>query len=354
MSGDAGRKIITSLPERVEPPADVVLPDGGRFAFAQHLTYEYGMPTADWNAVSAWVNSQSSAQLQATAWSACERAWLEHLLCALSPDYRLDEDGDSVMLSSLEQNVARAALEYMNKTEQHIKHVLDGIAVVPEWGRNILIVFDDSPKYYDYVARYYPSPSEEGHPEGGLFAFSSGMHINHGCSHFVTMKADLLAIQPVIAHEMTHGCVSHLPLPAWLNEGIAVNTEQRLCGQPPSLYTPYQMHEKHLQFWGDEEIQQFWSGKSFLRDDQGNMLSYDLARIIVEQFSKDWETFRRFVLAANAADAGAAAAREFLGVDLGTVAGVLLRRDADADAQLLAAWSPTPALWNEAPERGAF
>ena len=122
MPGDAGRRIIKpSLPARVAPSADIVLPDGERFAFAQHLTHEYGMPTADWGAVSAWVNSRSSAQLQATAWSACERAWLEHLLCALSPEYRLDEDGDSVMLSSLEPNVARAALEYMNKTERHIK-----------------------------------------------------------------------------------------------------------------------------------------------------------------------------------------------------------------------------------------
>lgn len=146
------------------------------------------------------------------------------------------------------------------------------------------------------------------------------MHISHGCSHFVTMKADLLAIQPVIAHEMTHGCVGHLPLPAWLNEGIAVNTEQRLCPPPAPLYTPQQMHEKHVRFWGEEEIQQFWSGKSFLRDDEGNMLSYDLARIIVDQFSSDWEQFRRFAQAAHMADGGAAAAQEHLGIELGRVA----------------------------------
>ena len=31
-------------------------------------------------------------------------------------------------------------------------------------------------------------------------------------------------------HEMTHGSVAHLPLPLWLNEGLAVNTERRLAG----------------------------------------------------------------------------------------------------------------------------
>ena len=214
-----------------------------------------------------------------------------------------------MLLSSLDANVARAALDFIGKTRQRILRVLDGVAQVVEWGSDILIVFDDDDRYYEYVSRYYP--------ETGGFAFSSGMHIDHGCSHFVTMKADLLAIQPVIAHEMTHGCVAHLPLPAWLNEGIAVNTEQRLCPPPPPLFTPRQMHEKHLRFWGAEEIQQFWSGKSFLRDDEGNLLSYDLARIIVDQFSSDWEAFRPFVLAANVADAGAAAAREFLDVELG-------------------------------------
>ena len=123
-----------SLPARVEPPAELVLPDGERFAFAPYLTYEYGMPTADWDALSEWVASRSSAPLQAAAWSACERAWLAHLLFALGAEYRLDAEGDAMMLSTLEPNVARAALDYMNRTERHITQVLDGLAVVPEWG----------------------------------------------------------------------------------------------------------------------------------------------------------------------------------------------------------------------------
>ena len=327
-----------------------------------------GLPVPDWKAVTGWVVAHPAGKAQANAWIAGERAWLDHLRVALGTDYHLAERRDALLLSTLAPHIAGATLDFMNKTQQRILRVLDGVAQVAEWGRDILIVFDNEDRYYEYVSRYYP--------DAGGFAFSGGMHINDGCSHFVTMKADLLAIQPVIAHEMTHGLVAHLPLPAWLNEGIAVNTEQRLCGRPQSLFTPYQMHEKHLRFWGDEEIQQFWSGKSFLRDDEGNLLSYDLARIIVEQFSKDWDTFRRFVLAAHVADAGSAAAREVLGVDLGDVVSALLERDAiaeadseansevdsevapdadaESDARLIVTWSPDPALWNEAPERGAF
>jgi len=174
------------------------------------------------------------------------------------------------------------------------------------------------------------------------------MYINAGCGHFVTVKADLRAIEPVIAHELTHSCVGHLPLPAWLNEGLAVNTEQHLSPLGPPVFTPQQMHDKHRRFWGDAEIQEFWSGKSFLRNDDGNMLSYDLARIMVAQLSKDWESFRAFVLASNLADAGATAAAEHLGVELGTVACALLEKEPAL------AWRPDPSAWEEAPERGAF
>lgn len=250
------------------------------------------------------------------------------------------EEGDAVLLSTLEPNVARATLGFMGKTLQRIVRLLAGVAKIPEWGKDILIVFDDEDAYYRYVSHYYP--------EAGEFAGSSGMYISAGCGHFVTAKADLRAIEPVIAHELTHGCVGHLPLPAWLNEGLAVNTEQRLSPLGPSVFTPQQMHAKHRRFWGDAEIQEFWSGKSFLLNDDGNMLSYDLARIMVAQLSKDWESFRAFVLASSLADAGAAAAVEHLGVELGTVACALLEKEPTP------AWRPDPSAWQEAPERGAF
>src|SRR5688572_25195416 len=72
------------------------------------------------------------------------------------------------------------------------------------------------------------------------------------------------------------------------------------------------MHGKHQRFWKEADIQHFWSGHSFGRTDDGNSLSYDLARIIVEQLAKDWESFKRFVLAARHDDGGEAAARERL------------------------------------------
>ena len=228
----------------------------------------------------------------------------------------------------------------MNKTLKRIGKVLDGIAQEQQWGHDILIVFEDDDTYYRYIARYYS--------EGGEYAGSSGMHINHGCGHFVIMKSDLRVVEPVIAHEMTHSCLSHLPIPAWLNEGLAVNTEQRLSTPPPTILTPHQMHAKHLDFWGQPQIQEFWSGKSFLRADDGNMLSYDLARILVSQFSGEWSAFKSFVLAASFEDGGQASATQHLAVDLGASVCAVLEREAAPE------WAPLPSTWAETPERGAF
>lgn len=323
-----------------DPPDELCAPGVEPFAFRASLQYDDGLPVPDWDAVRRWIDGLPDPAGQAKAWSDCELGWLQHLRVALGPAYHLSAAADAILLSSLDASTSRATLHFMNKTQERICRVLDGIAVLPEWGRNILIVLDDGDTYYRYVARYYE--------DDGEFAGSGGMHINAGCSHFVTMKADLRAIEPVIAHEMTHGCLGHLPIPAWLNEGIAVNTEQRLCPPPPPLFTPQEMHEKHRRFWGAEEIQQFWSGKSFLRADDGNMLSYDLARILVSHFSAQWESFREFVLSADLRDAGFAAAHDHLQVDLGAAVRAILERDDEAG------WTPDPRAWSAAPEKGAF
>lgn len=299
-----------------------------------------GFPRLDWEAVRQWVQGLDEP-LRAAAWGQAELAWLEHLCGSLGAGYRLETQGDAVLLSSLDANIARSTLDFMTKSQRRIAAVLEGLATTPEWGHEILVVFEDDETYYRYVSHFYG--------EDGEFAASGGMFINDGCSHFVTMKHDLRVIEPVIVHEMTHACLGHLPLPAWLNEGLAVNTERRLSPPlSPEPLTPRQMHLKHQAFWTEETIQEFWSGKSWLRTDDGNMLSYDLARILVSEFAAEWDSFKPFALQADLADAGQSAAAEHLGVDLGAAVCAVLEKEPQP------AWRPAPAAWLEAPERGAF
>jgi hypothetical protein len=300
--------------------------DLAAFDVKAHIEMSEGLPALDWDAVYSWLDATEDEAIKAEAWGRMERAWLTHMREALGRDYRLMESDQSIVLSSLTSSSAKAMLAYMERTHQRILQILEGVAELPKWGKDILIVFDDDDAYYRYASRYYP--------DAGEFAFSSGMYINSGCGHYITMKADLSSVEPVIAHESTHGCLGHLPLPLWLNEGLAVNMEARLTGKLYSEWTPEQLRHKHLNFWGTQEVQQFWSGESFGRTDDGNRLSYDLARILVEQFSTDWDSFKAFVLAAHARDAGAEAASLYLGVDLGVAVCSLM------DEPNLPAWKP--------------
>jgi hypothetical protein len=316
-------------------PREVSCGGADPFPIASRLITHNGFPILDGPKLWQWLeDSVPEAQRQA-AWEKCELAWVLHFRDALGPQFRLDEGKTAMVLSSLPENVSKATIEYMQRTLKRVVAVLKGIAEVLPWGKDLLIVFDDGERYYQYVSYYYP--------EKGEFAFSAGMYIYRDSGHFVTIKDDLRIIEPTIAHEMTHGVLTHLPLPLWLNEGVAVNTERRLAGSGSRLHTPAQMRDKHRRFWSGRKIQEFWSGESFARTDDGNMLSYDLAQIIVEHLAKEWPSFKAFVLAADRNDGGAAAARTHLGVDLGALASALLERRSAAD------WTPDPSTWKPKP-----
>lgn len=325
---------------QLEPAAKLQVDGVEPFDIAGSLIVTNDLPVPDWSKVGAWIASIPEPEAQARAWSQAEMGWLAHLQRGLGEHYHLAQHEHAIVLSTLEPRVARATVEYMTKTLTRVERVLEGIAKPPEWGRDILLVFEDEEAYYRYVSRYYAADGE--------FSVSGGMHINFGCSHFATCQAEMRAIEPVIAHEMTHACLAHLPIPAWLNEGLAVNTERRLSPPPGQPYLPQQLHLMHQRFWNPERIQEFWLGTSFMRPDDGNLLSYELGRILVENFAADWERFKAFVLEAQLADAGAGAAESKLGIRLGAAVCSLFGFESSED------WEPQPAAWSAAPERGAF
>lgn len=332
VADDSGRPASPSVPL----PPDTVAVEGTTFAFAAHLRWSEGLPHADWSKVRPWVDSFDDRTARSEAWAQCEKAWLAHLARALGPSFAVRSESNTLLLSSLDARAARVVLEYVNRTRSRVLRLLDGIAADEDLGHDIVILLDDDEAYYRYVAHHYP--------EAGEFALSGGMCIHDGgCVHFVSVKHEQHALEPVIAHETTHAMLAHLPIPLWLNEGLAVNTERRLsppmAGPRHNDVSAQQMHRRHCAFWGAEEIQQFWSGASFSRSDQGNELSYDLARILVDQFAAEWPRFVQFVNAAQRDDGGDAAARACLGLPLGDVVAAVLERQSAADC------SPRADTW---------
>lgn len=294
-------------------------------------------PIVDWEAMDIHQPVTTDAKVLDAFWTAVAKQWLKALGKSFGGQYSVAESDRFLLLSTLPERKARAVLDFVEKSQRRILLVLQGIAASSESGKVCLLIVDDQETYYNYVSHYYP--------EDGEFSLSGGMFLQHGYGHLVFVTGEFNAIEPVIAHELTHCLVQHLPLPAWLNEGIAVNTEYRVTRAPAPLYTPEEMHHKHMDYWNPSTIQEFWSGKSWHKPGDSNLLSYDLAQHFVRMAAQDFDSFRKFANAAHLDDSGDKAARAHLGYPLAHFAEAILGEGS---------WQPDPASWNDGVEQGRF
>lgn len=302
------------------------------FSIDAHLALRNGIPLLDWEAARAWVERAGPGHVRAAAWNACTRAWLLHLRDALGERYSLDESGVACILSSFDLNSASAALACMNRTVVRTGRVLPGVARLQAPGREILIVFDDGGRYRDYVLF-------QGGIAGAEFAFERAMHLNAGYSHYAMVRGDPLSLEPLIVRNMVRGCIAHLPLPCWLDEGLAATVQRRLAGPAQAVPVPEDLRERHREFWSEVRIQEFWSGASFACGGEAGLLSRDLACLMAERMAADWPRFLRFAQQASKRDGAAAAAQQHLGLCLGATACSLLGRPPSGG------WAPDPCSW---------
>jgi len=293
------------------------------------------LPIVDWEAMDPYAPPTPDKASLDAFWTTLARKWLEALGAALGKEYAVCESERFLLLGALDPHGAKTVLDMIERARKRIFMVLDGIARESETGKVCVLVFDGQERYYEYISNY-DAPGEH--------SLSSGMFVQRGYGHFVFVASEAYAMEPTIAHELTHCLVQHLPLPAWLNEGMAVNTENQLCPPGRPLHTPEEVHEQHLRFWNESTIQEFWSGKSWRRPDEGNMLSYDMAKHFVILASREYGAFRDFANAADRADGGAAAARH-LGFPLENLAAAVLGEGP---------WAPRPETWKDGIERGQF
>jgi hypothetical protein len=241
-------------------------------------------------------------------WSNAAASWLRKLSVSFSEPLELRESANFFALSVLTTRETEVLLNYAERALKRNLATLGDIASDSGLGKHVVMVLPNEDDYYRYVSEYYPQEGE--------FAFSGGMYIHNGYGHFVFCKGSMDTMEPTLVHELTHALVAHLPIPAWVNEGLAVNTERRWAPRLPQ-YKPHELARKHSRFWNDETMQQFWSGKSYLRTDEGNVLSYDLAQRLIALIGQDHDRLTRFVNQSRAQDSGSKAALDVLGMTLG-------------------------------------
>jgi hypothetical protein len=299
------------------------------------------MPVVDWNAAHEQAKEHPETSALRDYWWSAAIGWLDALRDHLGDRYRIEMSNSFAVLSSLEDKPLQLVVASCERYRKHILRSLEGIASSWGHGPHVVLIFDDIDAYYDYVGNYYP--------DGGTYSMSSGMFIQHGYGHFVFRSSSVSDMEPTIAHELTHCLLAPLRIPAWLNEGTAVNMEHHLT---PHYEDPRHKSAKlreaaldRAAFWNAQTIQEFWSGKSFKRPDKGSGLSYDLAKELTRLIARDFGRYRAFMNVAHRKDGGVEAAASTLEFTLGDLAGAVL-----GDGP----WEPDPAAWQEGTERGQF
>ena len=274
----------------------------------------------------AWVGKDDKHE----AWVQFVRHWTTRLRAALGGAYTVVESEHFHLLSALDEKARNRMLAFLEQARSALLRTLGDVAWISATGKHIVLRFTDTDDYFAYISHFYPD---------GEHASSGGVCLQGGYVHIAYQEAYTMDIErQIIAHEMAHNLLAHLPLPRWLNEALARAFEYDLSGhRPPPLNDD--LIDEHRAYWNAETIQKFWIGRSF-GDVEGQNVSYSLAQILLAIIHREVkptpEAFRRFVKQSDWNDAGEAAAREQLECGLGEIAAVFL---GDGD------WTPKPDTW---------
>ncbi len=295
----------------------------------KHFQEIDGFPRPDWEAIYTEVDANHKDTDQDILWCSIARSWMEKVLSKLPSDYSIYESDNFILVTSESKKYASIFQEYLERTLKRIVQTLHGVASNEGFGKYVVLIFDDIDTYYSYLSYFYDKE--------GVYGLSSGVYLNKGYGHFVFPHQELSYAESIAAHEMTHALLSHLPIPAWLNEGMAVSIENMITGYVP-LRMDNETYSRHQSFWGENEIQEFWSGEVFHRADEGQELSYHLAQFAVNSLSQDYDVFIEFANKAHFKDGGEAAACEVYEGSLGNLISQFFGEGE---------WSPHPGLWEE-------
>lgn len=287
-----------------------------------------GFTRPDWPAIYDAIEMEHKDVDQHDLWCEIARAWMNRLVSCLPAGYSIHESDNFIIVTTESDKYVTIFQDFLERTLKRIMNTLQGVASDEGYGKYIVLVFDDIDHYYAYLSYFYEAD--------GVYGQSSGIYLNKGYGHFALPHQDLTYVESVTAHEMTHALLSHLPIPVWLNEGMAVAIEDLLTGSAP-LRMDSELMARHQAFWNKETIQEFWSGDAFHRPDEGQALSYHLAQMAVNSLSHDYDTFKAFVNRAHFGDGGEAAANE---VYEGSLGDLISQYFGEGE------WVPDPETWD--------
>jgi hypothetical protein len=325
-----------ALAPTVDPPPELpkpVLIDPA--ALEPAFSVEDGFHRADWQFIQQWITSRVAPEDTEAAWNEAVQLWLGKVRDDLGGGYFVLQSPASVLLCDAPLEKARWLLGTTARAADSIRSHLGKTAWRRSFGKKVILIFAEQDDYFQYLAHHTPE---------GETASNGGVCIYSGCTHIALPWRDELDAINTIVHELTHDCLAHLPLPMWLNEGVAVTLQKAITPatrpiwqseqdslfsasidwRPPIIWD--ELAERHFAHWNATNIQSFWAGTSFFEPGDPNELSYSLAEVFLKLLSErgDAAALQNFLEAAQQDDAGQTAALDHLGADLGDIAGMFL------------------------------
>lgn len=292
----------------------------------KYLVQQNQITYPDWEHVYQYIDKHYLEEQQDPVWDQVIAIWTDKLCQELDGQYRKIETKNFIVITDQTESQLTDYLNYIEFCLKKILVSLKDIAYKYDKEKLVIIIADSEEDYYNYIAHYYPE---------GEHSLSSGCFLKVGVGHFIFPLSQIGAINAVTAHEMTHALVSHLQLPVWVDEGLATNIEDMICASSPIMMND-ELAQKHISYWNDETVQNFWQGKSFSTTDDGPMLSYSLAQFLVQKLSRSYEVFANFCNEATFVDGGHESFINNFGFELGNL---LIPMLGDGD------WTPKPTQW---------
>jgi hypothetical protein len=264
-----------------------------------------GFSRPDWKAVHAFAKNHVLPEDRSAAWNYIAFRWLKELASDWGGACRLYSSERFFCLSDVDPATTRVLLDYAESTVATIRNGLGPAAWSGYHGKHVLLFFADPDDYFAYISYYHAE---------GTHMLSGGIFIRRGYAHIALPYGDTLTAQHTLAHELAHNLLCHLPMPLWLNEGLAVTIERQMTRR--SFTLDRDLADRHRNYWSEENIQSFWSGRSYDEPGDGSQLSYSLGEILVALLAEQGPAFAEFVKAADWRDGGQDAAVNFLGKGL--------------------------------------
>lgn len=260
------------------------------------LPFDARFPKPDWNAVHATAPDDADPAALDAFWTEHGREFVHLLKRALGEGYQGYESKNFWLVSREPADTCRRLVAWAETTAAKVKTMLKVDPAGHLFGKCPILVLHDLATYDEYFAGYLAD---------GEYAGSGGVYLNHGYGHFVFSFLDMSQAETVMAHELAHVYVGHLPIPKWLNEGVAQLCEISLTGRDHTRYD--EIKESIDAHWNDESIQDFWNGSGFMKNNESQLHCYHLAKVLTFKLARQRDRFHKFLHEAHADDAGEAA-----------------------------------------------